>query len=377
LNINPLISSNIAARLASWFMRKTGHSGIRRIASLNAAISTDIGLTRDANEDRVAICKGYNLHGQPYVLAALCDGIGGMKEGATCAALAVGHLFSSLAEQALNNRAAEEVLRHAVSAANEAVHHRFEAKGGCTLSAVLLTGPGRGYLANVGDSRIYRYTEGQLLQLTVDDTIAGQLGRKRVDDVGTQLIQYIGIGNSLEIHVAPLEIAPTDSVLLCSDGIHYVDGKWLSVLLQHATDPGAALKRLTDTATWLGGRDNASAALLSPQGAVPAYGTRLDACAELDVWDAFGEVQIFLDRNLGYRPATYASPRSSVEPDEVAEVRAKPGIPSTRPTAKTTKPKKKRERKSKSGSGKGAKSTAAGASKGGAPQLRIDFPKKG
>lgn len=157
---------DISGHLTSWFQRKTPAGAVRRIGAFPAALSSDIGVQRDENQDRVAIARGRDFSGSPYILAALSDGIGGMKEGAACAAATLGNLFSSFFDVCRKEDTPGNWLKHAAKTANAVVYGRLTGKGGATLSSVLVTADGRACLLNVGDSRIYRVDGNKLTQLT-------------------------------------------------------------------------------------------------------------------------------------------------------------------------------------------------------------------
>jgi PPM family protein phosphatase len=370
-------TSNISGRLTAWFLRKTSISAVRRIAAFPAAISSDLGIKRDENQDRVAIVRGRDAAGRPYILAALSDGIGGMRDGSLCAAATLGHLFADFFEVSRSGRPADLCLMHAAQAANSAVFDRYAGKGGATLSALLVSGDGSVRLLNVGDSRIYRVTGDQLIQLTVDDTIAGQLGRKVDADMGENLLQFIGVGKALETKVLPLEGNTTELILLTSDGIHYLDQHWLAGLIQHASDPGLALRRMTETAKWFGGHDNASAAMLVPRLAIqePFANGETDVC---EVWDPFGELQLINAQSRPVQPAL--TPRVEERPLPSVAHDAQPSNVSAKPSPEVSKPAKSRKRRERKTRTPDPKNTAAnvegGKARGAIPQLKIDFPKK-
>lgn len=301
-----------------------------------------------------------------------------MKDGAGAAAATLGQLIASFIDAARINNSPESWLRHAAQAANAAIYNRLGGKGGATLSALLVTSDGKARLLNVGDSRIYRVAGSKLTQLTVDDTIAGQLGHKVEADMGANLLQFIGIGKDLEATVLPVEGGEqTEAILLTSDGIHFVDQIWLGELVHNANDPGVALRRLTETAKWCGGHDNASAAMLVPHLAIQEPFAQGDIDVT-EVWDPFGELQLIL-------PRTRSSGMGSVARQPGVEGAAPAGgvveprkAPAPRPaSAKSTRGKKKRESKSQSpllrrdddrGENVGEKPEV--------PQLKIEFPHK-
>lgn len=370
-------SSDISNRLTSWFLRKTSISAVRRIAAFPAALSSDIGLKRDENQDRVAIARGRDFAGRPYILAALSDGIGGMKDGSACAAATLGNLFSDFFDITRTDYAPEYWLKHAAQAANVAVFNKLAGKGGATLSALLITGNGRTYLLNVGDSRIYRSAGDQIIQLTVDDTIDGQLGHKGNADMGANLLQFIGIGKELEANAVSLEDGQTNTILLTSDGIHYLDQNWLGNLIHHAHDPGLALRRITETSKWCGGHDNASAAMLVPYLAIQEPFANSDIDTN-EIWDPFGELQLILAyprmSQIGSTPRPQENEQLSTTWNNSQSTKSSPPLVTT---AKTAKSKRKRDRKLKTQVQTDIDIHPEGnEDKAKIPQLKIEFPQK-
>ncbi|MGA0608696.1 PP2C family protein-serine/threonine phosphatase [Caldimonas sp. KR1-144] len=369
--------SDSAARLTSWFQRKTFPSAVRRIAAFPAALASDVGLKRDENQDRVAIGRGTCGQNQPYVLAALSDGIGGMKDGAACAATTLGTLFACFFELARPGEPPERTLEAAVRAANSTIFSKLSGKGGATLSALLLC-EGIAYTVNVGDSRIYKYSNGQLTQLTVDDTIAGQLGHKVEADMGSNLLQFVGIGNPLEVNVTQLPFAHEDALLLTSDGVHYLDQSWIATLIANSSDPGTALRRLTETAKWCGGHDNASAAFVLPQLTLQELADGDDDHdATCGIWDPFGELHLLLNRA---RPGQSSAPVQPVESNrsdrEVGRSTPAPE-PAFTDVQKAPRSKRKREKKAKAPAQRSIEEPLEpGQDKPKAPQLKIEFPQK-
>lgn len=300
-----------------------------------------------------------------------------MKDGAGAAAATLGQLIASFFDATRINNSPELWLKQAAQAANAAIYDRLGGKGGATLSSLLVTSDGKAHLLNVGDSRIYRVAGSKLTQLTVDDTIAGQLGHKVEADMGSNLLQFIGIGKDLEATVLPIEGGEqTDAILLTSDGIHFVDQVWLGELVHNANDPGVALRRLTETAKWCGGHDNASAAMLVPHLAIQEPFAQGDIDVT-EVWDPFGELQLILPRARSPGIGSVAR-QPNVEGAAPAGVVEPPKAPAPGPTsAKSTRGKKKRERKSKSPPpGRDDDRGENGGEKPEVPQLKIEFPHK-
>ena len=291
--MHPIIQP-IQNQLTAWLLRRTAPTGVRRVASLAAAVASEIGNVRDENQDRVAIARGRDKQGRDYAVVAVADGIGGMRDGSTCAAMALGTFLASVYQHGQSGSgSSEDCIRYAVNAANRAVFTSFRGDGGSTLVALLVRPGEPACWLSVGDSRVYRSTGKDLTQVSVDDTIAGQLGKSpEAAFEQSKLLQFIGMGDGLEPHIAEFDGEPVDAVVLTTDGVHYLAHTpgWLGQIVGNAPDPGMCVKRLVDLAKWCGGTDNATVAMITlpvdwePEDR-PPY-----PCFE--VWDAFGELQI-------------------------------------------------------------------------------------
>jgi serine/threonine protein phosphatase PrpC len=126
-------------------------------------------------------------------------------------------------------------------------------------------------IANIGDSRVYLYRSGKLIQLTVDDTwLNAVMARDALDTAALDrhpmrnvLTQVVGSQKDVEVHTADLSPGPDDFLLICSDGLHCVlkDHAICAVLAQGGTAEELA-KRLVANARSAGGPDNITCIVL-------------------------------------------------------------------------------------------------------------------
>jgi serine/threonine protein phosphatase PrpC len=130
--------------------------------------ATSNGAVRRMNEDCFLTCPP---------LFAVADGMGGHAAGDVASALAV----ETLRTHAQETMSADLVLG-ALHEANDVIVEEASRRGdvvmGTTVTglAVLETGGGRHVMVfNVGDSRVYRLRDGQLVQLTVDHSEVQEL----------------------------------------------------------------------------------------------------------------------------------------------------------------------------------------------------------
>lgn len=296
-----MISNPFESNLVGWLMRKTSSSAVRRVADLPIAVASNVGLVREENQDRAAIFRFSDYAGKQYLLAVLCDGMGGMNDGAICAAEAVAFFVRSVLQN-VNKIHPEHCLELAAMYANERIFEQYFGKGGATLSATLcMSHRSEIYWVNIGDSRIYKYGSKYLQQLTVDDTVAGQLAREPNEYQGrNELLQFVGVGPVAEPHVGrDIDVSDSGVYLLSSDGVHFLPARILHQINLNASEPAIAARRMTDLAMWCGGHDNASIIVgeFSSEilNAVP--GIQADC---LEVWDSFGDARFFGIRRLVY-----------------------------------------------------------------------------
>lgn len=229
------------------------------MTALSLGAATDIGRTRSVNQDEALTSTNF---------AAVADGMGGHQGGEVASELALRSLSS------INSLSTLDDLRVAVSRANRVVYSRAQERAdlrgmGTTLCALALLDPGTSdeqiAIVNVGDSRVYRFRGGELLQETEDHNLVQTLvrdGRIRADEADTHpqrniVTRVIGVDPDVEIDGFTHQAVLGDRYLLCSDGLHgELSRDAIAELLQTLDDPGEAARELVRQANDHGGRDN-------------------------------------------------------------------------------------------------------------------------
>jgi len=218
---------------------------------------------RNENQDRTLFLRLIpQKENWPITMALiLCDGMGGMKEGATAAELAVSSFVAAFS--ASKSDSLVEQLRSATETANEEVFKRFSGKGGATLSAIGATNKGEWACVNVGDSRVYGYlVNGEVKQISTDDSLGNMLSGMEVVTPPAQfreLLQYVGMGKGIQVH--GIELSTPDiynCLFLTSDGAHEIDQQLFKDIVVNAGSPREIARRLTTLSDWKGGKDNAT-----------------------------------------------------------------------------------------------------------------------
>lgn len=229
---------------------------------LRSAAISDRGRARENNEDAV--------HAGPR-LVAVADGVGGGPSGEIASEIVI----RSLAEldQDSPPSSLEPVLVEANRRIRQAVEADVTLEGmGTTLTALLAVDSVL-ELAHIGDSRAYLWRDGELSQLSRDDTFVQGLVDQGVISAEearahpqramvTQAMHGADIAPSF-LRLAP---QPGDRYLLCSDGLSdYVDGADVADGLVAADDPRECARRLVQLALAAGAPDNVSVVVAMPE----------------------------------------------------------------------------------------------------------------
>ena len=193
---------------------------------------------RDHNEDSVRASAARGV----FVLA---DGLGGHGRGEVASALAVDTLFTAMTQTgeldgerllALFQSANEEILRQ------QAQPDQAEMR--TTAVALKLTGD-TAVWAHIGDSRLYRFSDGELAEVTQDHSVTyrkflgGEISYMDVyhDDDRSRLLRVLG-KEPCRPEAGSAPVSPGDAFLLCSDGFwEYVYNEEMQADLCKARTP--------------------------------------------------------------------------------------------------------------------------------------------
>ena len=270
--------------------------------TLQAAGSKDVGQVRELNEDEFFVKVLQSSEEPPLGLFIVADGMGGTAGGELASEWAVKtvrnelqELFSpanlmqtrklSAAELAATGGAPtskvidftlQDRVQQAVQRANEVVvayaRNRPDKAGdtGTTLTMALVK-ESIAYIANVGDSRTYLWSQGQLRPITEDHSLVASLvriGQIQPDEVYAHpqrnlIYRSLGSKPVVEVDQFMQPLQPGDQLLLCSDGLwEMVRDPDIAAILRDAPSPAAACDRLIAAANACGGEDNISAVVV-------------------------------------------------------------------------------------------------------------------
>ncbi|MBP2475501.1 protein phosphatase [Crossiella equi] len=223
---------------------------------LRYAARSDRGLVRANNQDSV--------YAGPRLLA-LADGMGGHAAGEVASKVVIAALAPLDDDEPGEDLLSD--LRESMLSGNGAIAELVQSDPdlegmGTTLTAVLFAGNRLG-LVHIGDSRAYLVRDGNLSQITHDDTFVQSLideGRITPDEAHTHpqrsLLLKALTGHEVEPSLAIREARNGDRYMLCSDGLSgVVSAETLAEALA-IQDPRTCADRLIELALKGGGPDN-------------------------------------------------------------------------------------------------------------------------
>jgi serine/threonine protein phosphatase PrpC len=223
---------------------------------LRYAARSDRGLIRGNNQDSV--------YAGPRLLA-VADGMGGHAAGDVASKVVIAALVH-LDDDAPSGdllQAMREAVFEGSEHLREVIRESPQLEGmGTTLTAILFAG-GRLALCHVGDSRAYLVRDGQLSQITHDDTFVQTLiddGRITAEEANSHpqrslLLRALN-GQDVEPDLSMREARAGDRYLLCSDGLSGVVSEDTLAEALKDPDPQTTADRLIELALRSGGPDN-------------------------------------------------------------------------------------------------------------------------
>lgn len=246
---------------------------------------SDVGLVRELNEDNFKTMPDKNL-------AVVCDGMGGHAAGEVASQLAVDTIeavantpenFEPIPDSLeLDENFNEEayLLVHAIRLASRRIYvkssRESSMKGmGTTVVAAQIVGDNV-LVAHVGDSRVYRFRNGNLEQLTVDHSWINEListnqltEEESKNFVNKNVItRALGTRENVKVDIRQDHVMDGDIYLLCSDGLcgFVSDADILSSISKADSTLQKISKELIERANAAGGEDNITVALIHVTG---------------------------------------------------------------------------------------------------------------
>jgi serine/threonine protein phosphatase PrpC len=246
---------------------------------------TDVGLVRELNEDNFKLVPDKNL-------AIVCDGMGGHAAGEVASQLAVDTIAEVVSHPELDLPAPSSFkagkdfieegaqLVNAIRLANRRIYlessRNSEVRGMGTTVVAALFDETYVVVCHVGDSRVYRFRNENLEQLTVDHSWVNELinSKQLTEEESKNFIsknvitRALGTREDVKVDIRQDRIAEGDIYLLCSDGLcgFVSDGDILKSLARKDASLDQIAGELIERANAAGGEDNITVSLVKVAG---------------------------------------------------------------------------------------------------------------
>ena len=242
---------------------------------------THKGKVRANNQDSFRI---YEENG--IVIAVICDGMGGANAGNVASEIAADsfmekakkRIFESGYDNAQLSSVMDKILIQAVDEANLSVYKKSIADSSLSGMGTTLVGAvfleDKVYSVNVGDSRIYRYHNKDLEQISHDHSLvqalvdAGNITKEQAKTHPNRnvILRALGIEERVESEIYETDME--DSVfLLCSDGLsNYFNSKLPKKMLDSKKSLEEKANDMIEYAIDKGGADNITVILIDTKG---------------------------------------------------------------------------------------------------------------
>jgi PPM family protein phosphatase len=228
---------------------------------------------RKEQQDRVAIIPHPRARG--VALAVVADGMGGHTGGALAAEQVIHTSKNNLEHFSPAEESARWLLENSMREAHTMIKaSRFmNEKDPHSTAVMLLLQPGRVTWGYCGDSRLYRFRDGRLLERTVDHSFVehllaiGKITPEQAETHPNRNLLMTSLGGQDEPRFdfgEATELCAGDSFMLCSDGIWaYFDDAELGALLSE-NSARLACEKIINLARQRagGGGDNLSLAVI-------------------------------------------------------------------------------------------------------------------
>lgn len=234
---------------------------------LRAAASSHAG-RRSNNEDAAIADAALGLY-------AVADGVGGVEGGEIASAIVVDTLrrfFRRAGADAGTDGGDASRLETAIRMADREIARRRVGdldRMASTVAAVRVRGMAA-TVAWVGDSRVYLWRDGSLIQLTADHTVAAEMSARGLPmdaagraSWGHVLSRAVGTGATSRPELLSLRLRTGDVLMLCTDGLTDVlDDEALARLLPAAIRDANPADRLVAAALEADADDNVTVVLV-------------------------------------------------------------------------------------------------------------------
>lgn len=196
---------------------------------MQVGFKTDIGNHRSINEDAFFASVTENL----FIIA---DGVGGCNSGEVASSFAVREIAAYLKQNrpdASNDdsgifRCFEECLNYVNQYLYDYAKTKTDLNGMATTVVIAYVDESMVYIANIGDSRVYRIRNKEIVQITQDHTLVSEYvkrGKITAEEAKNHpqkniITRALGSNETVEADFYKIDIEKNDVFIMCTDGLY-------------------------------------------------------------------------------------------------------------------------------------------------------------
>lgn len=241
------------------------------MSKLIITAASHVGCIRSNNEDMILVWDHFVRNGSysteihPESIGrfalALADGMGGHNAGEVASeeTLSNLHFFLNDMPTGLNVSDMNEMMVEWLNSINNIIESRglsnpSMCEMGTTLVGIIYY-EGRYYWMNCGDSRLYRFRDGRLTQITTDHSLNNMTGTTKHSNIITNCIGAGCRSSFIDMFEFTNDVLAGDTYIICSDGLNdMVPDRMIESLATH----GCIANDYCQAAVEAGGYDNVS-----------------------------------------------------------------------------------------------------------------------
>ena len=238
---------------------------------------SDVGKVRDINQDAY-----FYLEDEILPIFIVADGMGGHKAGEVASNTAISKIVNhyNLNKEKMINEGMQipQFINEAVAIANEELIKESEIddelKGMGTTITMCLTLDREAYIGHVGDSRAYILRDGELIQITQDHSLVGELLRtgsitkeEAMNHPKKNIImRALGTKKDIKTDVFTKSLESEDKIVLCTDGLtNMVTDEEMLDVINSEEDVKSSCSKLVNISNKYGGIDNTTIMLIEAE----------------------------------------------------------------------------------------------------------------
>lgn len=234
---------------------------------------TDVGLVREKNQDSFFISKDSSLS-----LFIIADGMGGHKSGEVASNDAIKIIKKEFLKNKSELVSKEKILKlieRAVQSANKSIYEKsleeIKYNGMGTTVSLSYIFEDMIIIGHVGDSRIYKFNNNKMKQLTEDHSLVNELvksGKITKEQAKTHpqknmITRAVGTSIDIEVDVEAFKYQKSDKLLLATDGLfNMVDETEIEKIINENSSILNSAEKLIDLSKANGGTDNITLVLI-------------------------------------------------------------------------------------------------------------------